>query len=40
MDGHVARMGKIRRTYRILDENVKGRDRLGDLIVDGRMILK
>jgi hypothetical protein len=38
--GHVARGGKMRNAYRILVRNVDVRDHLGDLDVDGRIILK
>jgi hypothetical protein len=39
-EGCVARIGEMRNVYRILVVNVKGRDRLGDLGIDERMILK
>jgi hypothetical protein len=35
--GHVAHMGKVRNANRIMIENLKGRDYLGDTDVDGRM---
>lgn len=38
--GHVARAGKMRNACRILIGNVGVRDHLGDLDVDGRIILK
>jgi uncharacterized protein YjiS (DUF1127 family) len=36
--GHVAHMGKLRNAYNIWLENMKGRDHLKDLHVDGRII--
>jgi hypothetical protein len=38
--GHVACMTRIRNTYRILAENLKERDHLGDISIDRRIILK
>jgi hypothetical protein len=38
--GHVARAGKMRNACRILVGNVDVRDHLGDLGVDGKIILK
>jgi hypothetical protein len=38
--GHVARMGEMRNTYKILVEILKGRDHSEDLGVDARIILK
>ena len=37
--GHVARIGERRGIYRVLVGNLKERDRLGGLGVDGRIIL-
>jgi hypothetical protein len=37
--GNVARMENIRNTYKILVGNLNRRNHLGDLIVDGRIIL-
>jgi hypothetical protein len=37
---HIARMGKIRNTCKILFEKPEGRGHLVDLGVDGRTILK
>jgi hypothetical protein len=36
----VSRMCEVRKSYDILIGNLKGRDHLGDLNVDGRIILK
>jgi len=36
--GHVARMGKMRNASKILVENLKGRDHLEYLGVDGKII--
>jgi hypothetical protein len=33
-------MGKIKNTYEFYSENLKGRDNLGDMRVDRRIILK
>jgi hypothetical protein len=38
--GHEARMEGKRNQYKILDENLKGRDQLKDLCMDWRTILK
>jgi hypothetical protein len=38
--GHVALMGKMRSAYQILIRKLKGRDHLGDLGIDVRIILK
>jgi len=38
--GHVARLGERRGVYRVLLGNLKERDHLGDLGVDGRIILR
>jgi hypothetical protein len=38
--GHVAHMGEMRNAYKIWLENLKGRDHLEDLGVDGRIILE
>jgi hypothetical protein len=38
--GHVARIGEIRNLYGVLPESLKGIVYLGDLGVDGRIILK
>jgi len=38
--GHVANMGKNRNAYRVSLKSPKKRDRLEDLVVDGRIILK
>jgi len=38
--GHAERAGKMRSIYRILSENLKGRDDAEDLCVDGRIILE
>jgi hypothetical protein len=37
---HVARIGEMRNAFKILVDNLKGRDHLEDLAVDGRIILK
>jgi hypothetical protein len=37
--GHVARMGERRCVYKVWLENLRERDHLGDLGVDGRIIL-
>jgi hypothetical protein len=39
MDGHVARLIQKMKVYKILAEKPKG-TRLGDLSIDGRIILK
>jgi hypothetical protein len=36
--GHVERVGKVRKAYRIFVKNMKGRDHLGDLGVGGKII--
>jgi len=38
--GHVARVGDMRNAYKILSENLKVKDRLEDLGVEKRTILK
>jgi hypothetical protein len=38
--GHVARIGDMRNTYKILVGNQKGRDHMEDLGVDGKIILE
>jgi len=38
--GHVIRMGEIKNVYRMLSENLKGRDHPGNLGIDGRTILE
>jgi hypothetical protein len=38
--GHVARMGEKRKAYIYLLENLKGRDNLKDLGMDGKIILE
>jgi hypothetical protein len=38
--GHRALMGKIRNTYKIVIEKMKGRDHSEDLDVDGKRILE
>jgi hypothetical protein len=38
--GHIARMGGMRIARRSLVGNLKGRDHLGDLGVDGRIIFE
>jgi len=38
--GHVARVGEVRGVYRVLVGNRRERDRLGDLGVDGWIILE
>jgi hypothetical protein len=38
--GHVARMGEIRNAYKVLVENLKGRDHSEDVGIDGRIILE
>jgi hypothetical protein len=40
MGGHVARMGEIRNAYKFLVINLKRRDFLEDLCVDGKIILE
>jgi hypothetical protein len=37
---HVARFGEIRNANKNVIGNLKGGDHLGDLVVDGRIILK
>jgi hypothetical protein len=37
---HIARTGETRNAYKILAKNLKGKDYLGDIDVDGRIILK
>jgi hypothetical protein len=38
--GHIKRNGVKGNAYKFWSEKVKGRDHLGDLSVDGRLILK
>jgi hypothetical protein len=38
--GHVAYTGETINAYTVLDKNLKGRDRLGDLGIDGMIISK
>jgi hypothetical protein len=38
--GHVARTGDVRKAYKVLVRMLKGGGHLGDLVVDGRTILK
>jgi hypothetical protein len=38
MDRDVARIGEMRNAYKNWSDNLKGRDHLEDLGVDGRMI--
>jgi hypothetical protein len=38
MVGHTARTGEMRNTYRILVGKLKGKDQLGDLLVEGRLM--
>ena len=38
--GHVARMGEMGGLYRVWGGNLRDRDHLGDLSVDGRIILR
>jgi hypothetical protein len=40
LTGNIARMRQMRNTYRILIINLKGRDRLGNPGLDGRIIIK
>jgi hypothetical protein len=40
MGGYVARLEKMKMRTKFYSENFKGRDYLGDLGVDGRIILK
>jgi hypothetical protein len=37
--GHIDHMGELRSAYKILVENLKGRDHSEDLGIDGRIIL-
>jgi hypothetical protein len=37
--GYVARIGKLRNTYKIVSLNLKERDHSEDLVVDGRILL-
>jgi hypothetical protein len=39
-EGHVACMDDMRKAYKILLENLKGRDHLEDTGIDGKMILE
>jgi hypothetical protein len=36
--GHVVCMGEIRKAYKILVRNLKGREHSGDLCIDGKII--
>jgi hypothetical protein len=38
--GYVTCMGAMRSGYRIIVGKLKGRNKLGDIITDGRIILK
>jgi hypothetical protein len=37
--GHVARMTTTRNVYRILVEKLEGKNQLGDLGIDGRILI-
>jgi hypothetical protein len=37
--GHVTHRGEMRNAYKILVTNLKGRDHLGDISINGRTIL-
>lgn len=39
MNGHVARVGRIRHAFQTLAENLKERDNMGDIGTDERLTL-
>jgi hypothetical protein len=38
--GHAAYMGHVRNEYKFLSEDLEGRSHVGNIVVNGRIILK